>query len=63
MVKSPVKTYRARADGWVAGRRVQKDDLLQLSPAQARYEPVDLHDPTEAEKPAMAKRRSEPSPS
>ncbi|WP_062560613.1 hypothetical protein [Paracoccus aminovorans] len=62
MVKAPLKqTYRARADGWIAGQRVEKDALLELTPDQAKYEPVDL-EPTPAEKTAT-KRRAEAEPS
>lgn len=43
MVKPPVKrTYHARADGWVAGRRVEKGQAVELTAAEARYEPVEL---------------------
>lgn len=35
-------TYIARADGWVAGRRVTAGDPVLLTKEAARYEPVDL---------------------
>lgn len=34
------RVYLANADGWVAGRRVRKDEELRLTPAEAAYEPV-----------------------
>lgn len=34
--------YRVRATGWAAGRRVTEGDILSLTEAEARYEPVDL---------------------
>ncbi|EGJ20117.1 hypothetical protein RSWS8N_18194 [Cereibacter sphaeroides WS8N] len=37
-----VKTaWRARADGWIAGRRVKAGEEVSLTAAQAKYEPVD----------------------
>ena len=35
------QTYIARADGWIAGRRVLQGDEISLTPSAARYEPVD----------------------
>lgn len=35
------RIYLARADGWVAGRRVRKGEAVALTPAAAAYEPVD----------------------
>ena len=35
------QTYIARADGWIAGRRVTQGEQISLTPAAARYEPVD----------------------
>lgn len=32
--------YIADATGWIAGRRVKKGDVLQLTEAQAKYENV-----------------------
>ena len=32
--------YTANADGWVAGRRVKKGDVLQLTARAAKYENV-----------------------
>lgn len=59
MVKPPVKqTYKVRVSGWIAGRRVEQGDLLELSLGEAKYEPVDLEPPAAAEKVA-AKRRPE----
>ncbi|MDQ7775162.1 MAG: hypothetical protein Q4615_04230 [Paracoccus aminovorans] len=61
MVKAPLKqTWRARADGWIAGQRVEKGALLELTEDQAKYEPVDL-EPGPAEK-AATKRRAEADP-
>lgn len=62
MVKAPLKqTYRARTDGWVAGQRVQKDDLLELTPAQAKYEPVDPEPPATEKLPVKRRVEAEPS--
>lgn len=41
-------TYIARADGWVAGRRVKAGDTVLLTKEAARYEPVDLLPQTSA---------------
>ena len=35
------RTYIARADGWIAGRRVTQGEEISLTPDAARYEPVD----------------------
>lgn len=35
-----MKSYIANIDGWVAGQRVAKGDLVVLTDAQAQYEPV-----------------------
>lgn len=61
MGKAPLEqTWRVRADGWIAGQRVEKDQLLQLTAEQAKYEPVDL-EPSPAEK-ASGKRGAEADP-
>ena len=49
------RTYIARADGWVAGRRVTQGEEISLTPAAARYEPVD---PAPQPKPGKAPRRT-----
>lgn len=41
-VNPPVKhRCRALVSGWIAGRRVQAGDEIELSAAQARYEKVE----------------------
>lgn len=35
-----MKPYMIKIDGWVAGQRVAKGDLVVLTDAQAQYEPV-----------------------
>lgn len=58
MNASPALTlYVARADGWVAGRRVRKGDQVMLPPAAAAYEPVD-HATVAAEAPVARARAS-----
>ncbi|WP_444667135.1 hypothetical protein [Cereibacter changlensis] len=37
-----VKTYRAKAAGWIAGRRVAAGEEIRLTAAEAKYEPVEL---------------------
>lgn len=60
MTKTPQKsTYTAKASGWVAGKRVKAGDELSLTPAAARYEPVE---PKKAAKPARAPRNDTPEP-
>lgn len=55
MVKGPVKnTYRALANGWVAGRRVAVDDEIEMTAAEAKYEAVELVARAEATEPARA---------
>ena len=34
--------YRVIADGWVAGRRVRRGEVILMHPTVARYEPVEL---------------------
>lgn len=34
-------TFVARITGWVAGRRVRRGERVQLTAAEARFEPVD----------------------
>lgn len=53
------RTYIARADGWVAGRRVTQGDEISLTPAAARYEPVDPA-PQPAKTPRRVPRAAEP---
>lgn len=48
------RIYVARADGWVAGRRVRKGEAVALTPAAAAYEPVD---PAPPAAPARAARK------
>ena len=36
------KNYKAEADGWIAGEMRQKGDTLELTPAAAKYEHVEL---------------------
>ena len=51
-------TYRALADGWIAGRRVKAGEILDLTLAQAKYEPVEpAADPAPAEPAPKALRR------
>lgn len=41
MSKPPVKLiWRALSDGWIAGQRVTKDQEIELTAAEAKYEPV-----------------------
>lgn len=55
MVKGPVKrTYRALADGWVAGRRIAVGDEIEMTAAEAKYEAVELAAAAEAKEPARA---------
>ena len=55
------RSYIARADGWVAGRRVLQGEVIQLTPAAARYEPVDPAPQAKAGKtPRRAARDPEP---
>ena len=57
------RSYIARADGWVAGRRVLQGEVIQLTPAAARYEPVDPAPQAKAGKtPRRAARDPEPAP-
>lgn len=42
-------TFVARANGWVAGKRVKAGDTVLLSKAAAKYEPVDPSPPASAE--------------
>lgn len=52
MVKAPLETkWRVLADGWIAGRRAEKGDVLDLTEAEAKYEPVEPY-LDEAETPA-----------
>lgn len=52
------RPYITRADGWVAGRRVRAGETIALTPAAARYEPVD---PAPAPKQEKSPRRVTPS--
>ena len=57
------RSYIARADGWVAGRRVLQGEVIQLTPAAARYEPVDPAPQAKAGKtPRRTPRDPEPAP-
>lgn len=33
--------YRALDDGWIAGRRVRKGEIVEMTEAEARYEPAE----------------------
>lgn len=52
-------TYIARADGWIAGRRVVAGQTVEMTAAQAKYEPVDPL-PEPPAKPARAPRQNVP---
>lgn len=39
--KVQTQSYRVTADGWIAGRRAKAGDVVDLTPAQAKYEPVE----------------------
>lgn len=54
------QTYIARADGWIAGRRVTQGEEISLTPAAARYEPVDPAPPAEKSPPAAGAPRRAP---
>lgn len=42
MVKAPLKqSFHVRASGWIAGQRVEIGDVVELTIAEAKYEPVD----------------------
>lgn len=45
------QTYLARITGWVAGRRVRRGERVQLTAAEAQFEPVDPVPPELAPKP------------
>lgn len=47
--------WRARTDGWIAGRRVKAGEEVSLTAAQAKYEPVD---PVETETASRARKRA-----
>lgn len=49
------KTYIVLRDGWVAGRRVVKNEKVELTEAAARYEPVEPFGHA-APKPAAARK-------
>ncbi len=51
MTKSDIKTYYARADGWIAGQRVKAGDPVKLTARAAAYENVTDAQPA---KPAAA---------
>jgi len=58
MTKTPQKlTYIAKAAGWIAGQRAKAGDELSLTPAAARYEPVELK---QSGRPARASRSDAP---
>lgn len=48
--------WRARADGWIAGRRVKAGEEVSLTAAQAKYEPVDPVETATAETPSRTRR-------
>ncbi len=48
------QTYAARRAGWVGGARVGRGKHLEMTEAQARYEPVDPVTPAAAATPAEA---------
>ncbi|TKA96907.1 hypothetical protein FAZ78_09045 [Cereibacter changlensis] len=54
------KTYRARAAGWIAGKRVAAGEEIRMTAAQAKYEPVELA-VAETTKPAR-KAKAAPAP-
>lgn len=49
------KTYRARAAGWIAGKRVAEGEEIRLTAAQAKYEPVEEAAPVAKRATATAK--------
>lgn len=49
--------YLVLADGWVGGVFLRRDDVVQLTPAQAQFENV-APAPEPAEKPAIKSARS-----
>ena len=55
------KTYRAKAAGWIAGRRVAAGEEIRLTEAQAKYEPVEPV-VAEAAKPARKAKAATPTP-
>jgi len=57
MSKTKARDYRARADGWINGRRRKKGEIVELTPRAAKYEnvePVESGPPPE--KPAAKSR-------
>ncbi len=43
MSNPPLKRpYKALVSGWIAGARVEAGDRMDLTPAQAKYEPVEM---------------------
>ncbi|WP_151720218.1 hypothetical protein [Gemmobacter serpentinus] len=53
------QSYIARAAGWIAGRRVKAGERLTMTPAAARYEPVDMA-PQGAQTKRAARKSSSP---
>ena len=52
-------TYFARTSGWVAGKRVLAGEPVELTTAQAQYEPVDLAPKEQAPTPSKRKAKRE----
>lgn len=53
MTKNKAQDYRAKADGWINGRRRKKGEIVELTPRAAKYENVEpVESPPPAEKPA-----------
>jgi hypothetical protein len=51
--------FRVDFDGWVAGRRVRKGEIVRLTAAEARYEPIaPVVSATDPEPAARPKRRA-----
>ena len=61
MVETALKRkWRVRADGWIDGRRARAGAIVEMTDAQARYEPVE---PVAVDPPRPAqKRRPEEDP-
>ncbi|MEH6775917.1 MAG: hypothetical protein V7668_18480 [Cereibacter changlensis] len=59
-----MKTYRAKAAGWIAGRRVAAGEEIRLTASQAKYEPVEpvVAETTKPSRKAKAAPAPEPDP-
>ncbi len=55
----PPRPWRAKSDGWIAGRRVRVGDQVQLTEAAARYENVEPA-PKPGAKPKGSRKRAKP---